>query len=75
MLTMRRTAVASNIDNDPFLSSLSMPALDPSILTLPPTRSGRSDGLDGDAAAPDTEALTDEALDAFELPDYNYLME
>jgi penicillin-binding protein 1A len=80
VVSMRRTAEVTNIDNDPFLSSLAMPKLDPSILALPPTGSGRPGVLDGAAGLSDTEALTTDpvdtgALDMFELPDYNYLMD
>jgi penicillin-binding protein 1A len=77
IVTMRRTAVRSNIENDPFLSSLSMPTLDPSILAPPAAGAGQPGGeaeASGEGTA-DAEALDAEALDAFELPDYNYFMD
>jgi penicillin-binding protein 1A len=73
IVSMRRAVSVTNIDNDPFLSSLAMPKLDTSVLTLPPADEA-PEAADEEAAL-DAEALDAEALDAFELPDYNYLMD
>jgi penicillin-binding protein 1A len=74
IVSMRRAVTVTNIDNDPFLSSLAMPKLDQSILALPPT-GGRREADEAANAVPDAAAFDAEPLDAFELPDYNYLMD
>jgi penicillin-binding protein 1A len=65
VVSMRRTAEVMN--NDPFLSSLAMPTLDLSVFALPTMNSG----VNNEGETDDTDA----ALDAFELPEYNYLMD
>jgi penicillin-binding protein 1A len=72
VVTMRRTAEVMN--SDPFLSSLSMPKLDLSVLSLAPpaTPNSRLGGSENTAGM--DEALYPES-DTFELPDYNFLMD
>ncbi|MDR1468958.1 MAG: PBP1A family penicillin-binding protein [Spirochaetaceae bacterium] len=74
VVSMRRT-VEVMTDNDPFLSSLAMPKLDPSALALPPTGSRRVADEAAATGREDTDAGDADVLNAFELPDYNYLMD
>jgi penicillin-binding protein 1A len=71
--SMRRVAEARNMDSDPFISSLSMPKLDLSVLSFPPVNSGSDNGEEENMLSAG-DAVSIEP-DAFELPDYNYFMD
>jgi hypothetical protein len=71
---MRRTAEVINMDNDPFLASLPRPKLDLSVLSFAPANSGSNRNNEEDSITGMAEAAYD-ALDTFELPTYNYLMD
>jgi penicillin-binding protein 1A len=66
--SMRNGVDSISVDRDPFLSSLSMPKLDSSILGAPPLN---------DTAALDSPDMSsvEPSPDDFQLPDYNPLMD
>jgi penicillin-binding protein 1A len=75
VVSMRRTAEVTNMDSAPFLSSLSMPKLDLSVLSFSSANSGTGGGNGEVENTTGMDEAVYEELDMFELPDYNYLMD
>jgi penicillin-binding protein 1A len=73
--SMRRVAEVRSMDSDPFLSTLSMPKLDLSVLAFPPANSGSDNGTGEEETMLSAGDAVYTEPDAFELPDYNYLMD
>ncbi|MDR1094805.1 MAG: PBP1A family penicillin-binding protein [Spirochaetaceae bacterium] len=73
VVSMRRTAEVINMDNDPFLASLSMPKLDLSVLSFTPANSGNNALNENNITSMDE--IPYDPLDTFELPTHNYLMD